>query len=157
HGLGPSSGGYTGQCGRGNMLGDRTRPLRIGDWLVDPSTDTISQGQETQKLEPRTMRLLMLLAQSEGEVISAERMLAEVWPGVVVSSGSVYQAVSRLRRLLRDTDPAPTYIATVPRKGYRLVAPVSFVDLPAPTPRQQPPTRSRRWPTLAGMAGGLLL
>ena len=137
------------------MFAGSTSPLQIGDWLVDPGTDTISQGQETQKLEPRTMRLLMLLAQSEGAVVSADRMLAEVWPGVIVSPASVYQAVSRLRRLLRDTDPSPTYIATVPRKGYRLVAPVRPVE-PVPTPTEEETQNSRRWPLLAGL-GGLLL
>ena len=137
------------------MFAGSTSPLQIGDWHVDPGTDTISQGQETQKLEPRTMRLLMLLAQSEGAVVSADRMLAEVWPGVIVSPASVYQAVSRLRRLLRDTDPSPTYIATVPRKGYRLVAPVRPVE-PVPTPTEEETQNSRRWPLLAGL-GGLLL
>src|SRR5690242_13255240 len=137
------------------MFAGSTSPLQIGDWLVDPGTDTISQGQETQKLEPRTMRLLILLAQSEGAVVSADRMLAEVWPGVIVSPASVYQAVSRLRRLLRDTDPSPTYIATVPRKGYRLVAPVRPVE-PVPTPTEEETQKSRRWPLLAGL-GGLLL
>jgi TolB-like protein len=63
--------------------------------------------------------------------VSVERMLAEVWLGVVVGPASVYQAISSLRRLLKDTDPDPTYIATVPRKGYRLVAPVSQVAPPA--------------------------
>ena len=136
------------------MLAGSTSALQIGDWRVDPGTDTISQGHETQKLEPRTMRLLMLLAQSEGGVVSAERMLAEVWPGVIVSPASVYQAVSRLRRLLRDTDPTPTYIATVPRKGYRLVAPVRPVE--APSADQATPVKKRHWPLLAGI-GALVL
>jgi transcriptional activator of cad operon len=128
-------------------------PLQIGDWLVDPSTDTISHGEETQKLEPRTMRLLLLLAESQGAVVSADRMLAEVWPGVIVSPASVYQAVSRLRRLLRDTDPTPTYIATVPRKGYRLVAPVRPVETP---PVDEAVTKARRWRLIAGI-GALVL
>jgi transcriptional activator of cad operon len=107
------------------MTGPSRRLLQIGEWRVDPQTDTISRGGESQKLEPRTMRLLLLLADASGAVISVDRMLAEVWAGVVVGPASVYQAISQLRRLLGDTDPEPTYIATVPRKGYRLVAAVS--------------------------------
>jgi len=132
----------------------QTGPLRIGEWLVDPSTDTISHGEETQKLEPRTMRLLLLLAECQGAVVSADRMLAEVWPGVIVSPASVYQAVSRLRRLLRDTDPTPTYIATVPRKGYRLVAPVHPIEAP---PADATVTKARQWRLLAGLSALLLL
>jgi adenylate cyclase len=98
--------------------------VQIGEWLVDPTLDIISRGTETQKLEPRTMRLLLCLANSAGEVVSVDRLLTEVWSGVVVGSASVYQAVSQLRKLLGDVDPNPTYIATVPRKGYRLVAKV---------------------------------
>jgi TolB-like protein/DNA-binding winged helix-turn-helix (wHTH) protein len=105
--------------------------VRIGEWMVNPSLDTISKGTETQKLEPRTMRLLMCLANSSGDVVSVERLLNEVWTGVVVGSASVYQAVSQLRKLLGDVDPNPTYIATVPRKGYRLIAPVKRVETAA--------------------------
>jgi TolB-like protein/DNA-binding winged helix-turn-helix (wHTH) protein/Tfp pilus assembly protein PilF len=106
--------------------------VQIGEWIVDPSLDTISRGAETQKLEPRTMRLLMCLANSAGAVVSVERLLTEVWTGVVVGSASVYQAVSQLRKLLGDVDPDPTYIATVPRKGYRLIAPVRRVEPASP-------------------------
>jgi transcriptional activator of cad operon len=108
--------------------GNPEAAVQIGEWTANPSLDTISKGAETQKLEPRTMRLLLCLAGSAGEVVSVERLLNDVWSGVVVGSASVYQAVSQLRKLLGDTDPNPTYIATVPRKGYRLIAPVRRVE-----------------------------
>jgi transcriptional activator of cad operon len=108
-------------------------PMRIGDWIADPKTDTISRRGETQKLEPRMMRLLLLLAETPGDVVSVEQMLNEVWHGVIVGPASVYQAVSQLRRLLGDSDSDPTYVATVPRKGYRLIAEVSPLT-PAPPP-----------------------
>jgi TolB-like protein/DNA-binding winged helix-turn-helix (wHTH) protein/Flp pilus assembly protein TadD len=98
--------------------------VQIGEWSVHPALDSISRGAETQKLEPRAMRLLMCLADSAGDVVSIDRLLTEVWPGVVVEPASVYQAVSQLRKTLGDVDPQPTYIATIPRKGYRLIAPV---------------------------------
>jgi TolB-like protein/DNA-binding winged helix-turn-helix (wHTH) protein/Tfp pilus assembly protein PilF len=120
--------------------GDEEGVLQIGEWIVNPSLDSISKGTETQKLEPRTMRLLLCLADSAGEVVSVDRLLNEVWTGVVVGSASVYQAVSQLRKLLGDVDPEPTYIATVPRKGYRLVAPVARLEAPSETaPAAAPP------------------
>lgn len=102
----------------------QTTQFRIGDWLVSPTLDQIEREGETIKLEPRTMRLLLRLSQAPGEVVSGQQLLDDVWAGVVVSSQSVYQAISQLRKLLGDVDEAPTYIATIPRKGYRLVAPV---------------------------------
>jgi TolB-like protein/DNA-binding winged helix-turn-helix (wHTH) protein len=108
--------------------GDKQGALQIGEWIVNPSLDSMSKGAETQKLEPRTMRLLLCLAGSAGDVVSVDRLLNEVWTGVVVGPASVYQAVSQLRKLLGDVDPEPTYIATVPRKGYRLVAAVKRLE-----------------------------
>ena len=115
--------------------------VQIGEWIVHPDLDSISRGTETQKLEPRAMRLLMCLANSAGEVVSIDRLLNEVWAGVVVGSASVYEAVSHLRKILGDVDPKPTYIATVPRKGYRLVATVRRGTGPAHTPQAQDSTR----------------
>jgi TolB-like protein len=70
------------------------------------------------------MRLLLCLAEHPGEVVSIEDLLNQVWAGVTVSPDSVYQAVASLRRLLGDDPKQPTYIATVPRLGYRMVAAV---------------------------------
>ena len=71
------------------------------------------------------MRLLLCLAEHAGEVVSIDDLLNQVWPDVTVSPDSVYQAVTSLRRLLGDDPKQPTYIATVPRLGYRMVATVS--------------------------------
>jgi TolB-like protein/DNA-binding winged helix-turn-helix (wHTH) protein len=114
---------------------DTSRRFRVGDWDVDPTLDEIRQGERRVKLEPRMMRLLCCLAEQPGEVVGAHNLLDRVWPGVVVSQASVYQAVAQLRRELGDKDTPPYYIATVPRKGYRLVAPVAAVPAePEPAP-----------------------
>ena len=102
----------------------QTERLGVGEWLVDPALDRVVRDEEVVKLEPRTMRLLLRLCAAPGQVVSSQQLLDDVWPGVVVGPASLYQAISQLRRLLSDTDPTPTYIATVPRKGYRLIAPV---------------------------------
>jgi TolB-like protein/DNA-binding winged helix-turn-helix (wHTH) protein/tetratricopeptide (TPR) repeat protein len=123
--------------------------VQIGEWTVQPALDCISRGTETQKLEPRAMRLLLCLAESAGAVVSLDKLLAEVWPDVVVGSASVYQAISQLRKTLGDVHPQATYIATVPRKGYRLIASVGPVagsapatsDTPAVAPQAATPRR----------------
>jgi TolB-like protein/DNA-binding winged helix-turn-helix (wHTH) protein/Tfp pilus assembly protein PilF len=111
---------------------------QIGEWVADASDDSISRPGETVKLEPRTMRLLMCLAESGGTVLGQEQLLNEVWPGIVVGPASLYQSVSQLRKLLRDTDSPPTYIATVARKGYRLIAPARRVQRRAPSSPAEP-------------------
>src|SRR5579863_7806448 len=98
--------------------------LRIGDWRVDPAAGQVSRNGETARLEERTMRLLVCLAQRPGEIVSIDDLLNQVWPEVTVTPDSVYQAVASLRRLLGDDPRQPAYIATVPRLGYRMVAAV---------------------------------
>src|SRR2546425_1035667 len=103
--------------------------LRIGAWCVNPTSGQISRDGETARVEVRTMRLLLCLAEHAGEVVSIDDLLNQVWSGVIVAPDSVYQAVASLRRLLGDDPKQPTYIATVPRLGYRMVATVSpWVD-----------------------------
>jgi TolB-like protein/DNA-binding winged helix-turn-helix (wHTH) protein len=68
---------------------------------------------------------LLSLVARQGAVVSADELLDEVWPGVIVTPDSVYQAVAALRRLLGDNPKDPRYIVTVPRQGYRMIAAVS--------------------------------
>jgi len=98
--------------------------LRIGTWCVNPASGQISRDGETARVEARTMRLLLCLAEHAGEVVSIDELLDQVWSDVTVAPDSVYQAVTSLRRLLGDDPKQPTYIATVPRLGYRMVATV---------------------------------
>jgi TolB-like protein/DNA-binding winged helix-turn-helix (wHTH) protein len=99
--------------------------LRIGAWCVNPVVGQISRDGEIARVEVRTMRLLLCLAERAGEVVSIDDLLNQVWSEVSVGPDSVYQAVASLRRLLGDDPKQPTYIATVPRLGYRMVAAVS--------------------------------
>jgi DNA-binding winged helix-turn-helix (wHTH) protein/TolB-like protein len=107
-----------------------TAVVRIGAWTVHPALGQISRPGESVRLEARSLRLLVYLAERAGQVVSIEELLEEVWSGVVVTSDSVYQAVAGLRRTLGDDAREPRYIATVPRLGYRLVAAVNFADPP---------------------------
>jgi transcriptional activator of cad operon len=130
------------------MAHSPSKTLRIGDWFVNPLSGEIARGEERVRLEARTMRLLLCLAATPGEVVSIDTLLNQVWSGVVVTPDSVYQGVAALRRLLGDDAKQPAYIVTVPRLGYRLVAPVeSPADAPA-TPRPAR-TSSRMYVVLA--------
>ena len=142
-----------------------TIPLRIGDWRLDPQLGQLARGDRSERLEARTLRLLVFLANRAGETVSVEELLDNVWAGVVVTQDSVYQAITALRRLLGDDARQPTYIATVPRIGYRLIAPVSpwtEDPLPGVTPAPQPapelaiqalsPRRLSAWTTKAAVA-----
>lgn len=98
--------------------------FRIGQWRVDPQLDELILDGVTVKLEPRAMRVLVALAQEPGRLVTSEALLDLVWPKLTVTSNSLYQVVGDLRRILAADSSVARFIATVPRRGYRLVAPV---------------------------------
>src|SRR5215468_4472394 len=115
---------------------DESRVWRIGEWRVDP--ELAREGQ--------TMRLLLYLAAHAGRVVDVQHLLDEVWPNVVVTQSSVYQAVLQLRRILGDDTEHPSYIENVPRRGYRLIAPVAPCDTPSAVAEQPAPSYGRQAP-----------
>jgi transcriptional activator of cad operon len=121
-----------------------TTTLRIGDWCVNPTFSQISRDGETAKVEVRTMRLLLCLAEHPGEVVSIDDLRSQVWSDVTVSPDSVYQAVTSLRRLLGDDPKQPAYIETVPRLGYRMVATVTPASAPLAAPAIDAPDVHRK-------------
>jgi TolB-like protein/DNA-binding winged helix-turn-helix (wHTH) protein len=98
--------------------------VQVGEWRVEQELDLIARNGQAIKVEPRAMRVLACLIARAGHVVSVEELLEQAWPDVVVGPDSVYQAVGLLRRTLGDDRHRPVYIEHVPRKGYRLVAPV---------------------------------
>jgi TolB-like protein/DNA-binding winged helix-turn-helix (wHTH) protein len=130
--------------------------LQIGEWSVDPALGEIASGDRLTKLDPLTMRLLLYLADNAGRVIALQELLNAVWPNVVVTPQSVYNTVAQLRRTLGDLADAPTYIANIPRKGYRLIAKVEHRQVerraaPAAVPLATvtPPSAAAREPGAA--------
>ncbi|WKE66877.1 winged helix-turn-helix domain-containing protein [Gallaecimonas kandeliae] len=120
--------------------------FRIGEWLVRPELNLISQGDQEITLEPRAMAILTLLARHAGEVVSRDQLLDHAWNDVIVSDNALNQFIVKLRRALGDDARSPRFIVTVPKKGYRLVAEVQDVVLEAPRlpPSLVPKARPKR-------------
>ncbi|OEZ97472.1 winged helix-turn-helix domain-containing protein [Duganella sp. HH101] len=113
---------------------ETTAKLRIGAWCVDTVSGDMARDGATVRLDPRSLRLLLCMAGRAGQTVSAEDLLSEGWPGVIVTPDSVYQAIASLRRVLGDDSRQASYITTVPRQGYKLVAEVAPWDVPAAAP-----------------------
>ncbi|CAH5833123.1 Transcriptional activator CadC, partial [Klebsiella oxytoca] len=99
--------------------------VRVGEWLVTPSVNQISRKGRQLTLEPRLIDLLVFFARHPGEVLSRDELIDNVWTRNVVTSHVVTQSVSELRKSLKDGDDGSLeYIATVPKRGYKLTVPV---------------------------------
>ena len=97
----------------------------IADWFVDARSNRIQKGDLVRRLEKRTMEVLVKLAELDGQTASKDELIASAWPTHVVSDQSVATAISDLRRALNDDARQPEFIETVPKRGYRLIPPVT--------------------------------
>ena len=98
--------------------------LRVGEWTVRQAEGILSADGRTVRLEPRVMDLLVHLAGQPEKVVSKEELMEAVWGGAIVEEGALSQAVHSLRKILGDDARQPRYIQTIPKRGYRLMAPV---------------------------------
>lgn len=103
--------------------------FRINQWLVEPKMYRISSQGETKSLEPKLMAVLCKLAAHVGEPVSQEDLQNHVWPDTHISDTILRRAISALRKTLGDDAKNPTFIQTIPKKGYRLIA----VTTPVPS------------------------
>lgn len=101
--------------------------FEMGEWRVEPKANVLSREGETVAIEPRVMELLVYLARHAGEVVSSDDIFSQVWPNVVVGDNSLYRGIAQIRKVLGDSTAEPRYIATIPKRGYRLVAPVKWL------------------------------
>lgn len=122
--------------------------FRVGEWHVQAQRDQMVRGDRAIHIEPKVMELLSYLADRRGEVVPKERLIQEVWPDAFVTDEVLSNAIWKLRQALGDDPKDPTFIQTVPKKGYRLLAPVSAVQKGVPALRKKLALRYR-W-ALAG-------
>jgi DNA-binding winged helix-turn-helix (wHTH) protein len=102
--------------------------FRIGSWLVQPTLNLISQNGTTVHLEPKVMEVLVCLARRAGEPVAREELIQTVWPATFVSDDVLKRCISELRRVFEDDAREPHIIETIPKRGYRLLAPVEEVE-----------------------------
>ena len=99
--------------------------FRVGDWLVEPQLNSISANGNTIRVEPKIMQVLVCLTAHANEVVSKERLIQSVWTDTFVSDDVLTRSISELRRVFGDDPKESRYIQTIPKSGYRLIAPVS--------------------------------
>ncbi|MBB5205982.1 Tol biopolymer transport system component/DNA-binding winged helix-turn-helix (wHTH) protein [Inhella inkyongensis] len=110
--------------------------LRIGEWTVDVSANRLwREGQPPQALRHKAMALLALLAETPGQVVTRETLEARLWDGnEFVAPQAINNAIWAIRQALGDDPEQPRYLETIPKKGYRLIAPVQVLEAPAAAP-----------------------
>ena len=119
------------------------RGFYLGEWEVEPMRGQLVGPSGTAHVEPKVMEVLVALASKPGQVVERNELVDEVWAGRAVSDEPLNRCIAKLRRLLDDSRTDPKFIETVPKRGYRLVAPVKSI-MPADAPGDSPETRVRQ-------------
>jgi DNA-binding winged helix-turn-helix (wHTH) protein len=158
-------------AGPGRLPTLRPRYIRFGPFQVDQHRQEVSKGGVRLKLQGKVYQVLMALIEKQGEVVTREELRVRLWPADthVNYDANVNTTVNKLRQALNDSSEKPLYIETIPRKGYCLIAPAEFADIPlavapvltnngkqqAVTPSPEVPPKGDIWITI-GIIGLIL-
>lgn len=104
-----------------------SKRVKIENCVVDPDRNLVIRDDQKISVEQKVMDVLMFLVQHQGEVVTRELILDEVWEGTFVTEESLTRCISLLRKAFGDRPDCPAYIKTIKGKGYELIAPVSPV------------------------------
>ncbi len=128
-------------------------PFRSGGWRVDPARCALERADEVLHLEPKVMDVLVYLARRAKQVVSKDDLIRDVWGGRFVTEDVITVSIHELRKAMGDSARQPEFIETIPRRGYRWIAPVE--EISAPSQAAQAEGRQRVWLRVA--AGAVLV
>src|SRR6202041_930462 len=121
--------------------------IRFGVYELDRDAMELRKHGAPIRLQEQPFRVLAMLAERPGEVISREQLQEKIWGNTFVDfDQSLNKAVNRVREALNDNAGTPQYIETVPRRGYRFIASVALqsavsVEIPAQPGSDKSPSR----------------
>ena len=114
--------------------------FRLGDWEVLPLRGVLRRGEHEERPEPRVFGVLIALAKRDGDLVTRDELVDELWDGRPTSDEPINRCLSQLRRHLGDKSRPHQYVETLPRRGYRLVQPVELLEAPAAEATAPPDT-----------------
>jgi Tol biopolymer transport system component/DNA-binding winged helix-turn-helix (wHTH) protein len=116
---------------------------RFGAYQFDPNTHELRRSGIRIKIQEQPFVVLLKLLERPGELVTREELRLVIWPAdtFVDFDSGLNTIIMRLREVLRDSAEAPQFIETVPKLGYRFIAPVERLDEEHPTPDSPPKNR----------------
>ena len=104
--------------------------VRLAEYEFSLKTGELSGGGQVVRLAEKPFRVLLILVEGDGELVTREDIQKKLWPSdtVVDFEHGINTAIKVLRRALGDSAEDPKYIETIPRRGYRLLVPVERLD-----------------------------
>jgi pimeloyl-ACP methyl ester carboxylesterase len=105
---------------------------RFGDCELRPDSHELVVGGNTRTVEPQVFDILLHLVRNAGKLVTQDDLINAVWNGRIVSDSAISARISTARAAVGDNGREQSVIKTVPRRGFRFVAPVETTEEPAP-------------------------
>src|SRR6266446_2754352 len=105
----------------------------FGPFRLDLANACRWHAAQPVTLRPKAFQILVYLVTHAGQLVTKESLLDAIWPETAVGEGVLKTSMNELRKALGETAKAPQWIATVHRRGYRFLAPVTLVESAPPT------------------------
>jgi len=118
-------------------LSDTYRLLRFGVFELNLDLEELRKNGTVLKLPPQPFRLLAMLASRSGQIVTRDEIQQQLWGSetFIDFEQGVNKCVKQIRTALGDNADNPLYLETIPRHGYRFLAPVRTKIVPAPPPQ----------------------
>ena len=137
-----------------NEVVNSRRRVRFGVFEVDLLAGELRKQGMKVRLQEKPFQILALLLEKPGELVTRDEIRQRLWPGVFVDfENNLNTAATRLRQALGDSAENPRFVETVPRRGYRFIAPVEAIATDIEEPRTEAEADQER---TAIAKGGLL-
>lgn len=120
-----------------NPMATNTK-IVLGDFKLDVTSGQLVGLNQSLRLGPRAVEVLVYLSESDGAVVSKETLHETVWTNRIVTDAQISKAINELRNTFDDHSEPKQYIETLPKRGYRLVATVTVLQNDIP--------KKVRWP-----------
>src|SRR5215471_19383579 len=114
----------------------------FGPFRLDTEDRLLSHGSQPIPLPPKLIDTLLVLVENRGHLVEKDEIMKRVWPDAFVEEGNLNKNVFRLRKTLGQWDGGLEYIETVPKRGYRFVAPVKKLAEARSYSQTAPPTQA---------------
>jgi DNA-binding winged helix-turn-helix (wHTH) protein len=115
---------------------------RFGSFCLDADNACLWHGTQAIALKPKTFAVLHHLVAHAGRLVTKEELFATVWPDTAIGDAVLKVCIGAVRKALGDMAKTSQYVATVRRRGYRFIAPVTAVELSEAHPALSPPLRA---------------
>jgi Tol biopolymer transport system component/DNA-binding winged helix-turn-helix (wHTH) protein len=140
------------------MAAPDSRRLQFGVFEIDLAGGELRKGGIKIKLQDQPLRVLSALLEHPGEIVTREHLREKIWQAdtFVDFDQSLNKAINKIREALSDTAENPRFLETVPRRGYRFIAPVSGREPQASIGEPSAPVRAR-WRRVVILVGGAIL